>query len=580
MIEIIKELNIEVSKKNVFQAVVAKQYDMNTRFIKATLVDGGEKIYINQSETIIVVINAQRPDGESKGFDGVINDDGTVTVPLHSWMLDVVGTVTCDISVIDTAADNGKKLTTTSFTLLVEKAAWDNDGMTADPQYNLLIELLNDCEAAAGVAATALEKSNEAIERAAGVRGIYVGSGEMPDECSIQIDPSGSAVTVVDDVIKDSKELVTSGAVERYVAGVNEFVEEEIGRVADSLNGKMSVYKSLSSIGLTAGSETIEDIALALPNKSMLFYAAGEAANTEEYPENTVYAEVIVFKDDISRVIFQFISKTTARVWVGVYSNTNTNGAWTGWKKIAMTDDANDTLKTYKSLYDLGINYGDETLVGIFNKMDSNSQLVCSFNRYNNFSNIYPYGVGVLDILKVSGDTGTARFFGENGSTWGCVFCPATGQSYGVTVSAWKKLATEDDTGVDVSALSGLVETNTANIAVLQNASEKYNGKTVYTAYLKFADIAGPTSDAQQGQYLADIYNLKAKEVLAFSLAAQVPVPGSSYKSSEPIYGTQGVEVIVDEYGGNPHYVRLLTNWDLADWLNGATVIVTIKYTK
>jgi hypothetical protein len=162
MIEIIKELNIEVSKPNVFQAVVAKQYDMNTRFIKATFVDYGEKITIPQSATLKVVINALRNDGEAKGFDGVINDDGTVTVPLHSWMLELVGTVICDISVLDTEAGDNKKLTTTSFTLIVEKAAWGGDGITSDPQYDLLIELLNTCESAGEVAEEALRKSNQA----------------------------------------------------------------------------------------------------------------------------------------------------------------------------------------------------------------------------------------------------------------------------------------------------------------------------------------------------------------------------------------------------------------------------------
>lgn len=162
MIEIIKELNIEVSKPNVFQAVVAKQYDMNSRFIRATFVDEGEKITIDPSATHKVVINAQRPDGEAKGFDGEINEDGTVTVPLHSWMLEQVGTVTCDISVIDTETDDNKKLTTTSFTLFVERAAWGGDGITSDPQYDVLIELLNTCASAGEVAEEALRKSNEA----------------------------------------------------------------------------------------------------------------------------------------------------------------------------------------------------------------------------------------------------------------------------------------------------------------------------------------------------------------------------------------------------------------------------------
>lgn len=158
MIEIIKELNIEVSKPNVFQAVVAKQYDMNTRFIKATFVDGGNKIYIDPDATVKVVINALRQDGQSKGFEGEVNQDGTVTVPLHSWMLELAGTVSCDISVIDTETDDNKKLTTTGFTLLVEQAAFGGEDITSDPQFDVLVALLEASE----VAQEALDKSNEA----------------------------------------------------------------------------------------------------------------------------------------------------------------------------------------------------------------------------------------------------------------------------------------------------------------------------------------------------------------------------------------------------------------------------------
>lgn len=162
LIEIIKELSIEVTKPNIFQALVAKQYDMNTRFLKVTLMDCGNRIDVPNIETAKVVINAERKDGQSKGFDGVINEDGTVTVPLHSWMLELDGTVICDISVIDTATDDNKKLTTTSFTLIVEKAAYGGNDVTNDPQYDVLVELMENCQAANEAAQEALEKSNEA----------------------------------------------------------------------------------------------------------------------------------------------------------------------------------------------------------------------------------------------------------------------------------------------------------------------------------------------------------------------------------------------------------------------------------
>lgn len=180
MIEIIKELNIEVSKPNVFQAVVAKQYDMNTRFIKATLVDDGNKIVIVPSGSTKVIINAHRADGESKGFDGVVNEDGTVTVPLHSWMLEFPGTVVCDISVIDTTEGAEKKLTTTSFTLIVEKAAWGGGDITSDPQYDVLVKLIDSVSEAT--------ESVNPSRFASTVTGVMTGSGVVRIDDASPID--------------------------------------------------------------------------------------------------------------------------------------------------------------------------------------------------------------------------------------------------------------------------------------------------------------------------------------------------------------------------------------------------------
>ena len=168
MIKITKELKIEVSKPNIFQAIVAKQYDMNTRFLKVTLVDGDNVIDIPKRTdgSIKVVINAERPDGTKDGFEGEVNgDDDTVTVPLHSWMLEIEGTVICDISLIDTKADDNKKLTTTSFTLLVEKAAYGGDDITSEPQYDVMVSMLESCHNAKLVADDALEKSSQALEQ-------------------------------------------------------------------------------------------------------------------------------------------------------------------------------------------------------------------------------------------------------------------------------------------------------------------------------------------------------------------------------------------------------------------------------
>lgn len=118
MAVIIQEIKVEVAKKNLFPALIAKQYDYNSRFLKVTLCDNGEPITINPTST--VTINANRPDGTCKRFPGVSNDDDTVTVPLDAWMLQLAGVVYCDISV---TKPGESMLTSTSFSIDVEPAA-------------------------------------------------------------------------------------------------------------------------------------------------------------------------------------------------------------------------------------------------------------------------------------------------------------------------------------------------------------------------------------------------------------------------------------------------------------------------
>lgn len=63
MATIIKEIEVDVSQLNRFAAIVAKQYDKQSRFLKVTLLDSGERIKVESAST--AVINARREDGGS-----------------------------------------------------------------------------------------------------------------------------------------------------------------------------------------------------------------------------------------------------------------------------------------------------------------------------------------------------------------------------------------------------------------------------------------------------------------------------------------------------------------------------------
>ena len=143
MATIIKEIEVDVSQLNRFAAIVAKQYDKQSRFLKVTLLDSGERIKVESAST--VVINSRREDEVAKTFEGTVNADGTVTVPLTYWMLQLDGTVKCDISIITA---NKTVLSTTLFELEVQEAAAPDDSeIEKDDDYGILIQLIADVQA-------------------------------------------------------------------------------------------------------------------------------------------------------------------------------------------------------------------------------------------------------------------------------------------------------------------------------------------------------------------------------------------------------------------------------------------------
>ena len=141
MATVIREISVDVSQLNRFAAIVAKQYDQKSRFLKVHLLDNGEPILVDSGAT--VTINAHRADDERKRFAGTVNADGTVTVPLTSWMLALDDTVNCDISIID---GEDVVLSTTLFELEVQEAAYNDDGISEDENYDILVKLINDVQ--------------------------------------------------------------------------------------------------------------------------------------------------------------------------------------------------------------------------------------------------------------------------------------------------------------------------------------------------------------------------------------------------------------------------------------------------
>lgn len=139
MNQIVKSIVIDVAKKNKIQKIIAKQKDNKTRFVNATITNEGKQIIVNSNA--IVCVNGLREDGERKSFQGEVNENGTVTVPITYWMLELEGLVECDISIMGV---DEEMLTTTSFKISVEKTSRADDEISKDENYDLLLSLIKN----------------------------------------------------------------------------------------------------------------------------------------------------------------------------------------------------------------------------------------------------------------------------------------------------------------------------------------------------------------------------------------------------------------------------------------------------
>ena len=158
---IVKQISVDVASENVFKGIVAKQYDSDSRFLKVQLTNEGEPIVVKPTSTVL--INARREDDAAKAFAGTVSEDGTITVPLAYWMLELDGKVECDISVIDS---DKRRLTSTSFVINVEPAAYGGDDISKDEDYDVLMELMLECERATNAAERVGITTTEALETA------------------------------------------------------------------------------------------------------------------------------------------------------------------------------------------------------------------------------------------------------------------------------------------------------------------------------------------------------------------------------------------------------------------------------
>ena len=145
MAAVIKDIKLDFLEENNV-VVLAKQEDAGSRFIRVTFAEEGKPFPIAGAS--YVTLNVKKNDGHVVKSEGIVNDDGTATVPLVSQMLAVDGDAKADVSVFGIEP---KKLTTMSFTVRVQESSIPDGTEISTDEFNDLITALAEIAGFAGV---------------------------------------------------------------------------------------------------------------------------------------------------------------------------------------------------------------------------------------------------------------------------------------------------------------------------------------------------------------------------------------------------------------------------------------------
>lgn len=106
--------------------VYAKQLDKSSRYVRVRVTDNGTPMPVASSST--VYLGGTRSDKRKKSFAGSVDSDGTLMFLIDSWLLQLAGSVECDVLI----QAGGVTLTTMSFMLVVRESSFTGDDSGED----------------------------------------------------------------------------------------------------------------------------------------------------------------------------------------------------------------------------------------------------------------------------------------------------------------------------------------------------------------------------------------------------------------------------------------------------------------
>lgn len=229
-------IQLDLCKKNSYKAIPTKQLDTNSRFLRVELLNNGSQYDFDDDVTVIL---ASTRDGETKAYKCTV-EDGCVVAPLTSWMLAEEGYVDCEIVLVDTASNS--KLSSFAFSICVDESIYNDETITQDENYSVLLQLITEVDTAVKSCNTATEKATEIYNTVE----TKLNNGELKGEKGDKGDKGDTYELTAQDKRDIVNQIPNASPSERGIMSV----PWGCGILVDE-NGSASVYYPITSVTST-----------------------------------------------------------------------------------------------------------------------------------------------------------------------------------------------------------------------------------------------------------------------------------------------------------------------------------------
>lgn len=158
--QVTDKVTLNLSGEELFAPIFARQGDLNSRIVEATL-QFGEALY-EIPENTKVVVTYRSANGKNDIHDGAVSGANTVTFPLIPLLLSAPGRARCDVELYNSGDMLGTGLLYVDVTPIAAKSG----ALEASPEYQTFVDAIADMTNKTADADEAINNANTAAEAA------------------------------------------------------------------------------------------------------------------------------------------------------------------------------------------------------------------------------------------------------------------------------------------------------------------------------------------------------------------------------------------------------------------------------